>query len=646
MTDKRTIYLKTVSIPEALEQVQTSLDRGQLIRPCIVPTEQALGRVTCEPVYARFSSPTFHSAAMDGIAVRAESTFAAREGRPVELTLGQDYVEVNTGAPMPEDMDAVVMIEQVTAVAEGRVRIEQPVFPWQHVRKIGEDIVATEMLLPRNHRVTAYDIGALLSGGIWELSAWERVRIRFIPTGDEVLDFTARPSPRPGQVVESNSQVMAAMAAAWGCDFTRVPPVPDNRDSLEQAVRAALEDGVHVVVIGAGSSAGSKDFTSRVLTGMGRVLVHGIAAMPGKPTILGEIEGRLVVGAPGYPVSSVVCFEHLVEPLVAWLQRRPPLFRDTVSVRLTRSVPSKLGREEFVRVAVGRVGGTFVATPLARGAGMITTMTKAQAVLRIPMNSEGEEAGSVLEAELLVDRPNLEQTLVAVGSHDNTLDLIGDTLMGLSDPVRLSSAHVGSLGGLRALREGAAHLAGAHLFDPESGDFNFPFLRQMLPDVPVQVVNLAFRHQGPIVPKGNPGGISSSRSLADKGLPFVNRQPGAGTRILLDHHLELAGVSPGDVAGYDREEYTHMAVAVNVMSGAADCGMGIASAAKALDLGFVPLARERYDLVIPRQHLDDPKVQALLTLLQEEEFKSAIRGLGGYETHLTGRIMEPGQGLG
>lgn len=642
---QRNIYLKTVPVAEAVALAMEALDRETLVRAETVPSHQACGRVTAAPVYAVCSSPTFHSAAMDGYAVRAESTFAAREGRPVRLAKGGQCVAVNTGHPLPEGMDGVLMIEKVVREDDGAIEIETPVFPMQHVRRIGEDIVATELLLPQNRLLSPYDVGGLLSAGIWEVPVWERLRMDFIPTGDEVLDFTLRPSPQPGQVIESNSQVFAGLAASQGCLFTRVDPVPDNEAALTAAVSAAVDGPAHVVVVGAGSSAGSKDFSRSIIESLGRVLVHGIDVMPGKPSILGVVRGKLVVGAPGYPVSAVVCFEELLIPLLAWLSRRTAPVRAAVAVELSRKVPSKLGTEELVRLAVGRVGDKYVATPLGRGAGMLTTLIRAQGVTRIPADSEGAEAGAMVRAELLVPESELDQTLVVVGSHDNIVDVLGNELMGLPRPVRVSSSHVGSMGGLTALRNRSALMAGTHLFDDAGGDFNFPFFRKYLPGIEVACVNLAIRHQGLIVARGNPLGIRGVQDLARPDVRFINRQRGAGTRILLDHHLKQAGIDPRQVQGYDKEEFTHMAVAVNVLTGTASCGLGIYAAARALGLDFVPLARERYDLAFLPE-LADWKVGTVLELIRSEAFKARIEALGGYETALTGRIMEPGMGLG
>jgi putative molybdopterin biosynthesis protein len=649
-SDTRNIYLSTIEPAEAVRRAKNALDRAALIRSETVPSHESCGRVTSQPVFARCSSPTYHSAAMDGIAVYSAATFAAREGKPVTLAKGLGYRPVNTGHPLPEGMDAVVMIEQVEQVNEDTVRIEAPAFPWQHVRRIGEDIVATELLLPQNHMLSPYDVGALLAAGIFEVSVWERVRLTFIPTGDEVLDFTKCPTPGAGQIIESNSQVFRAITASWGALPSFTPPVPDQPEALKAAVATALAGGAHVVVVGAGSSAGSKDFTRSTFESFGQLLAHGISVMPGKPTVLGVtaglFDGRLMVGAPGYPVSAVVCLEDVLEPIVRWLTRQEPPGRLKVNVRLARKTPSHPGMEEIVRLAVGKVGEGFVASPLPRGAGLITSLTKAQAITRIPAQSEGLEQDAMVEAELLVPISMLDRVLVHIGSHDNILDLLANELTGLADPQPLVSSHVGSMGGLTALKNGSALFAGCHLFDPDSHDFNFPFLAKHLPGMDLTVINLAIRHQGLMVQKGNPKNIQGVADLARTDVHFINRQRGAGTRILLDHHLAKAGIDPNLVQGYDREEYTHMAVAVNVLTHAADCGQGIFAAAKALDLDFVPLARERYDLILPTAHLSDPRIMTLRQVIGTAQFQKRMRDLGGYDTPLTGKIMKPGMGLG
>ncbi len=645
---KRNVYLKTMPIAEAVSLTRQALDRDALIRAETVGSHESSGRVLAGPVFARYSSPTAHSAAMDGYAMRASSTFSAREGSPVTLAAGQDCFAVNTGNHMPDDCDAVVMIENVQQLPNGDISVEAPVFPWQHVRRIGEDIVATELLFARNRLLTPYDVGALLSGGIWEVEVWQRPHLKIIPTGNEILDFSARPDPGKGQVVESNSQVLAALARDMGFIAERVPPVPDDPEILHKTLVDAISSGAHVVIFCAGSSAGSKDFTRAIIEREGKVLVHGIAAMPGKPALAGICGKTLVLGAPGYPVSNVVAFEQFFAPVISWLGHREKPHKPEMEIELARKAPSQLGIEEFVRLCAGKVGDKIIGMPLGRGAGNITTLTKAQAVARIPAEKEGLNEGTVVKGELTVSEDTLNKMLICIGSHDNTLDLLADSLMGLDNPFGLASTHVGSMGGITALKNGTCHMAGMHLLDEDTGDFNFSWLDKHFPEHRENLVlfNLAIRHQGIIVPKGNPLGIKGVEDLKGGKARFINRQRGAGTRILFDWHLKKSGMSPADVKGYEKEETTHMAVAVNVLTGSADCGLGIYAAASALDLGFEPLARERYDLAVPTRFMEDPRIVAVLELLRSDVFKKRIEELGGYETNLTGMRMEPGMKLG
>lgn len=645
MSVKPENVLKNVPIAEALELLKSVLDRKALVGVERVSTADALGRVTARPVVARLSSPMHHCASMDGVAVRAADTAAARQGQPVSLAPQRDYAPVNTGQPLPEGMDAVVMIERVTPGQDGHVLVETAVAPWTHVRRIGEDIVATELVLPRRRRLTPCDLGALLSCGVWEVDVYERVRLAVIPTGDEVLDHTLRPIPSPGQVVESNSVMLCAMAGLWGLDARRYPPVSDHLETLSRALERALDSRAHVVVLVAGSSVGKKDYTRVVMERFGEVLVHGVAAVPGRTSLLGVARGKLVVGAPGYPVGAVVCFEELLAPLAAWLNRQDPPRRRQIPVHLTRDVASRQGVTEFTRLCVGRVGLELCAIPLARGSGLVSTLTRAQAVVRIPADKQRLVQGETILAELLVEPDELENTLLAMGSHDVVLDLLADELMRLDIPLRLASCHVGSDEGLEALARESTLLAGTHLFDPECEDFNFPFLERHMPGLDVTLVNLAVRHQGLMAAPGNPKGIVGVADLAREDVTFVNRQPGSGTRILLDHRLARAGVDPARVRGYDHEETTHMGVAANVHSGAADCGLGVMAAAKALGLDFVPLARERYDLAVATANIEEARVKTLLDVVRSEAFKAKVEALGGYETVWTGRIMRPGMGL-
>jgi putative molybdopterin biosynthesis protein len=261
------------------------------------------------------------------------------------------------------------------------------------------------------------------------------------------------------------------------------------------------------------------------------------------------------------------------------------------------------------------------------------SLVNADGIVTIPRFSEGHHAGEAVTVELLRSPGSIDRTIVAIGSHDLTLDLLADQLRRTRPELTLSSAHVGSLSGLLALQRGEAHLAGSHLLDEETGEYNLDYIRRLLTPHGVEAVVLRFvnRQQGLIVPKDNPKDIHTLADLLRDDVVFINRQRGAGTRVLLDYQLKRQGLNPREIEGYDRQEYTHLAVAAAVQSGAAECGLGILGAARALDLDFIPLFNERYDLIIPRQHYEGDLLAPLLEIIRTPAFAASVEALGGYE---------------
>ena len=637
---KRHVYLNMKSVEEARAIFLSRFDLDSYLPPEEIPTVEALGRVTAAPVFARLSSPHYHSAAMDGYAVAAESTFGASQDKPKVLELGSQAFPVNTGNALPRGTDAVIMVENVYAINETKIQIEAGAYPWQHVRKVGEDLVAHEMVLPEKTEITPYALGALLAAGVTRLPVRRRPRVVIIPTGDELISVAAIENNEvpPGRIIEFNSVMLAALVEQLGGLPLIQPIAADRHQEIKAALAKALGQG-DLVIINAGSSAGSEDYTAQVIAELGEVLVHGVTMMPGKPTILGVVQGKAVMGNPGYPVSAALSFEQFAAPLLAGLLGRRLPLRPVVAAQPAQKIPSKAGLEEFIRVTLGKVGQRIIATPLPRGAGTITSLVRADGLIRIPAGSEGVEAEKPVFTELLLSEEQLWQTLVVIGSHDNTLDLLATLLRRHHPDLRLSSAHVGSTGGLLALQNRRAHFGGSHLFDPESNSYNVPYIKRYLPELPLKLVNLVHRAQGLMVLPGNPKNIQGFQDLTRPEVRFSNRQRGSGTRILLDYQLQQLQISPDAIKGYDQEEYTHMAVAVNVLSGAADAGLGIMAAAKALGLDFIPVVTERYDLVVPETTWADKRFQKLLDIIRSGEFKSAAAALGGYDTKDTGTLM-------
>jgi len=638
---KRKIYLNMKSLEEAREIFFGALDYRGMAEKETIPVAEGLGRILAEPVFARFSSPNFHAAAMDGVALKAEDTFGTTMDRPRRLKIGRDAFWINTGQPLPPETNAVVMIEQLQILEEDQIEIQTAAYPWQYVRKMGEDLVATELLLPEGHRVTAYDLGALIAGGVFEIPVVKRPKVILIPTGSELLDWEGQNLSvlPPGKVPEFNTIILSAMVRECGGEPVRLSVVPDQEDLIRDRLAQAVATDARMVIVNAGSSSGSEDYTLAAVQSLGEVLVHGVTIMPGKPTILGVIQGKPVIGSPGYPVSATISFEQFVRPLLYRMQGLEAPERKRIRVYPARPFPSKLGQEEFLRVNLGRVGEKIIANPLPRGAGTITSLTRADGIIRIPVHVEGIHPEDPVEAELLRDESVLNNTVVIIGSHDNTLDLLGNFLVRRYPALRLTSSNVGSTGGLTALKKGIAHAAGSHLLDPETGEYNTPYIRRLIPHVPVRGVNLVFRQQGLILAKGNPKKITGLEDLVRPEVTFINRQAGSGTRILLDFRLKELGLDPAQIRGYDQDEFTHMGVAVAVLSGRADVGLGIYAAARALDLDFIPVVQERYDLVIPEVYFETEKIKALLSVVRSREFQETVRALGGYDLSLTGQVV-------
>jgi putative molybdopterin biosynthesis protein len=651
------VYLHDIPLEEAQARLWGELKAlgldGLLGVEEIALDENALGRVLAGPAWAAICSPHYHSAAMDGFALRAEQTDGASSVQPIVLRFGSEAVYVDTGDPLPEWANAVVPIEQVEALDEvGQpsptprspvcIRLRAALTPWSHVRPMGEDLVATQLVLAAGQVLRAVDLGALAASGHTRLRVARRPRVAVIPTGTELIPVGQ--TPRRGDIIEYNSIVLAAQVRNWGGQAVRHSIVIDRFEDICGAVQEAIEEN-DLVLLNAGSSAGSEDFSARVVETVGKLLVHGVAVRPGHPVILGVAPRRqgtgwaVIVGVPGYPVSAALTGEIFIEPLLAAWQGRPAQRPQEVEAQLTRKLVSPPGDDDFVRVVAGRVGGRLVAAPVGRGAGVITSLVRADGIVVVPRGEQGLEAGARVRVRLYRSPAELERTIFVIGSHDMTLDLLAQFLEGRGR--RLASANVGSLGGLVALRRGEAHLAGSHLLDPQTGIYNRSYIEQYLPGVAVRRIGWVEREQGLMVAPGNPKRIVGLMDLVRDDVRFVNRQRGAGTRVLLDYHLQQLHLDPQQVRGYAEEEYTHLAVAAAVASGRADCGLGVTAAAQALGLDFVPLFQERYELIVPRADEETERLlQPLFDLMDEQSFRQAVAALPGYDIGIMGQEAE------
>ena len=670
-------YVDAMPLAEARSCFEALLDLRPL-GPETIATPEAHGRVTAGVILAEISSPHYHASAMDGYALRAETTYGASERGPARLEVasaagrpdpGPYAIRVDTGDPLPTGCDAVVPLEEAIGVGSPGageptlIELRAAVYPWRHVRVQGEDIVAGQVLFGRNHRLDPADIGLLLAAGVFEARVWRRPVVTFIPTGDEIVSPLALGRPghltlRPGDIIETNGVVARLTLEDWGALVHLCPPVADDPVLIGRALDEALQTS-DLVCVGAGSSAGRGDFTARIVAERGRVAVHGVAVRPGKPVVLGVVRGKPVIGLPGYPVSSALALHLFVRPIiVAWQGQSPPE-AERIEARLGRTIPSPLGVDEFVRVKVGRLGpagGTatptaigdlgprtpYVAVALPRGAGLLSSLSQADGVVCVPAAREGLDAGEIVSVALSRRRALIDRALLITGSHDLLLDLLSSRMAARDPSLSLSIGRAGSAGGLLALRDGLCHLAGTHLLDEATGDYNLSWVARLLPGRPVRLLTLAWRRQGLMVRPGNPKSIHDLGGLVGSGVTFINRQRGSGTRVLLDYLLKRAGLDPSGIAGYDREEGSHLGVASAVASGAADAGMGILAAARALGLDFIPVAEERYDLAFLPELEGDPRMRLIREIVADDlEFRAAALGLGGYDLRDTGKETGP-----
>ncbi|MCJ7687779.1 MAG: molybdopterin biosynthesis protein [Clostridiaceae bacterium] len=602
-----------------------------------VVTWEAAGRVSYSAIYAKISSPFYNSSAMDGIATISTKTYGASDRNHIELQEGIDYIVVDTGDPIPKEYDSVIMVEDLINVAKGKVAIYKSAATFQNIRTIGEDIVETQLIIPSKHLIRPVDIGSIIAGGVNEIQVYKKPVVGIIPTGTEMVEPGGE--LKVGDIIEFNSRVFSAQVQQWGGIPLRFDIVIDDYELIKEAVKNAVEK-CDIVLINAGSSAGREDFTCKVIEELGEVCVHGIAIKPGKPAILGSITGKPVVGIPGFPVSAYFVMENVCKKIVHTYIGLNNEIEKTVEAVLTRRTMSTLKYLEFVRVKLGFVSGKYIATPISRGAGTTMSLVRADGVLEIPQNIEGYEVGTKVKVKLLRSQEEIKNTLVCIGSHDPIVDIASDLFHINNEKYFLSSAHVGSMGGIMALLSSETHIAPIHLLDMENGSYNVSYLKKYLGDKPMALIKGVKRIQGIIVPKGNPLDIKSLSDIVTKGRRFVNRQRGSGTRLFLDYNLKKLELDSKNISGYEREEFTHIAVAAVIAAGDADCGLGVYSAAKLMGLDFIELGNEEYDFAVPVEFLDMDMIKEFIKVIKTDEFKEELDKLSGYDYTDIGEIIK------
>lgn len=634
---KRNIYLSNISVDEALEKYFNRFeDFDNAIKTEKIEVEVSIGRITAEPVFAATSSPNHNAAAMDGIAVVSKATFGANESEPVILEKGKDFEYINTGYVIHDPYDAVIMIEDVVELENYCIQIIKPAAPWQHIRPIGEDIVAGEMIIPANHKIRPLDLGALISGGMQKIDVYEKVKVGIIPTGTEIIE--PNETLEKGMIYESNSRMFAGLVEEYDGVASRWPPIDDDYELLKNTILKAVSDH-HMVIVNAGSSAGSKDYTKAIIEEIGEVVIHGIAIKPGKPTILGFVQGVPVIGIPGYPVSAYFAFETFAKTVIFKMQNMQSKQVQKIEATLSRRIVSSLKHMEYVRIKLGQVGEKLIATPLNRGAGVSMSLVRADGILKVPRNSEGLEAAEKVEVELLKDMNHIKNTVVSIGSHDIILDILGNLIQTKYPDTHLSSAHTGSMGGIMALKRQEAHIAPIHLLDEKSGEYNLAYIKKYFPREKIAIIKGVKREQGIMTAHKNPKNIKGLKDLSRDDIIFVNRQKGAGTRILTDYLLKRQSIDINEITGYQREMTTHTSAAAAVESFSADAAVGIYSAAKHFGLNFISIGYEEYDFAIPEKYIHMDMIKRFIDCLKSDEFKKELLRLGGYDASRIGSII-------
>lgn len=629
-------YLNNIPLAEAIGgYLQFLTERSMTYRTETVAVTVALGRTTAEAVYANICAPHYNACAMDGIALDARRTFGATETTPIILQADQ-FLRVDTGDPLPDGCDTVVMIED--CVEEGdNVKLFAAAAPWQHVRQIGEDVAAGDMILPSFTVVEPAVIGAMLAGGVRTLNVLAKPRVAIIPTGDEIVPPSDH--PQAGEVMEFNSAIFSAMLAQWGAEGAVFPIVRDDAAEIEAALAEAVRT-CDMALLLAGTSAGRDDDTTGVMEKLGELFCHGVAIRPGKPAALGAVDGKPVIGVPGYPVSGIVVLEQLVKPVIDKLLMRPTGMSEQVCVTMGRRLNSSLKYREFVRASLGlNAEGQLTAVPLNRGAGVVTSFVKADCLIDVPQSCEGYEQGGRATATLLRPISRIANTVRIVGSHDPLIDEAADLVRRAHPNLYVTGTHVGSMGAIMAVSRGEAMLGGVHLMDTADGSYNLSYIEQYIPEGGVALVECVQRVQGLMVEKGNPKCIKTISDV-EGDVRYVNRQRGAGTRILCDYLLKQAGIPSERVRGYAREELTHTGVAAQIAAGTADCGLGILAAARMYGLDFIPVCNEQYDLLVSLEAMAKPTVRAFLEVLRTDAFRARLERLGGYILDQPGRIRK------
>ena len=628
-------FLTVLSREDALARFEAALF------PRAVPSElrplaDALGSALAEDVMAPIDVPPFDRSNVDGFAVRSADLASAGESTPVRLMLNDEVIacgtaptrpvlsgtatSIATGGPVPRGADAIVMVEHTQPAGPRAIEIRRAASPGQFVSYAGSDIARGEALLRAGTIVGSREIGMLAACGIAQVSVARRPRVAIISTGDELVQ-PGQPL-RPAAIYDTNGAIVTAAISENGGEARFLGAIPDDEEMLESAMRQALQTS-DMLVLSGGTSKGAGDVSHRIIGRLGKpgIIAHGVALKPGKPLCLAVCDGKPVIILPGFPTSAMFTFHDMIVPVLRRMAGLPPRSDAKVSAKVPVRIASEMGRTEFVMVSLVEGADGLIAYPTGKGSGAITSFAQSDGFLRIDALADQMPAGSQAEVTLFTPHVRVPD-LVIVGSHCTGLDLVTAPLAHAGLSVR--SIAVGSLGGLAAAKRGECDFAPIHLFDEKTETYNTPYLSDGLELVPGWR-----RMQGIVFRKGDQRfeGLSAEgavrAALADPACIMVNRNQGAGTRILIDR---LLGDARPD--GYWNQPRSHNAVAAAVAQHRADWGMTIAPVAHASDLGFIPFAEEHYDFALVKARKQRAAVQAFLDALASKEGRDALTKAG------------------
>ncbi|KAF2956939.1 molybdopterin biosynthesis protein [Marinitoga sp. 38H-ov] len=634
---KRRFYLNKKDLEESIsvyfKELKDYFSKDELE---YINTREGMNRITALPIFANENVPSYNSSAMDGIAVVSKKTYGTNESNPIILEKEKDFKYINTGYPINNPYDSVIMIENIEIIDDEHVQIRNSVYPYKDVRKVGEDICKGEMLFPRYHTLTAADISFLMMAKVFEIPVIKKMKILLIPTGNEIVK--PEELTEGFQIPETNSLMIKNYLEQLNAIVDVNEILSDDLEIIKSTIFEKIKE-YDLILLNAGSSAGSKDFTYHAINDLGKVIIHGINIKPGKPAVLGIVNEKPVIGLPGFPVSCNIIMEDIVKPLLL-NKTKYEIYYDNEKIEgiSAKRIHSSITEKEYLRVGVGKVENNYIAIPLKRGAANISSISNQDGIVFIDKGVEVVEDGDELFIHLRRSKSIIDNNILITGSHDLLLDLLADFIKKYDKDINIVSANVGSLGGILSIAKGYAHMAGMHLLDPETGEYNISYIKEYMDNF--KLMNLSYREQGFIIQKGNPKNIKDFEDLTKDGVRYINRQKTAGTRILLDYYLDKKDISPKKIHGYSDEEYSHVNLALKIKKDMADVGLGIKAAANIYDLDFVPIALERYDLLIHESFINDKRFELIMNIITSKEFKEEAYNLGGYILKDTGKIWE------